>query len=454
MPLPLPFSLQFAYNPTVHALLILAGRSKRFWPLTEKGLFPVAGKTLLEHQLACLKAGGIKEVTLVTGAHNKEEINKRFPKIPQIEQEDLELGMRGALLSALPSFKEPVVLVSGNDVFDPSAFAALTKVAKQKGVAGAILAQRVSRYFPGGYLTVKSDRVMGIVEKPGEGREPSDLVNIVAHVHNDPQALLKALKQAKTDRDDGYEVALQSLFSAHHYRAVPYDGVWKAVKYPWHLLHLLPHLLDGIGKGKIDKTAQIHKTAVIEGNVIIGKDVRVFPHATIKGPCIIGDRTIIANNALVRGSSIGPDCVIGFGTEVKGSILAGRVWTHMTYLGDSVVGENVSFGGGCMTGNLRLDEGEILSADVQAKEKKMLPTGLSKFGLIVGDDCRIGIQVGSNPGLKIGSGSFIAGGVYLTEDVPEKSFVVMKDGKAVVKENRTEVPGVEAREKFRKEGKF
>ncbi len=435
-------------------LLIVAGRSTRFWPLAEKTLFPLAGKTLLEHQLACLREGGCDDVTLVTGAHNKDEIAERFPNVPQIEQEDLTLGMRGAFLSSLQKIgKGPVLLVSGNDVIEPLSFAALKKAAGKKGIDGAILARKVTRYFPGGYLTTKGDRVMGIVEKPGEGKEPSDLVNIVAHLHNDPAALLAALKKAKTTRDDGYEVALQHLFDDGNYVAVPYEGFWQAVKYPWHLLHLLPRFLEAAKKPRIHKTAQVHETAVIEGNVILEEGVRVFPHATVKGPCVIGARSIVANNALVRGSSVGKDCVIGFGSEVKGSILGDRVWTHMTYLGDSIIGSNVSFGGGCVTGNLRLDEKEILSADpsIRKEEKpSMLPTGLTKFGLVVGGDVRFGIQVGSNPGVKVGSGTFVSGGVYLNADVPEKSFMTTKDGALVRKENHTPVPGMDAREKFKK----
>ena len=67
--------------------------------------------------------------------------------------------------------------------------------------------------------------------------------------------------------------------------------------------------------------------------MVLGEGVRVLAHATIVGPCVIGARTIIGNNALVRGSSVGRDCVVGYNTEVKSSVLADHVWTHMTYLG-------------------------------------------------------------------------------------------------------------------------
>jgi UDP-N-acetylglucosamine diphosphorylase / glucose-1-phosphate thymidylyltransferase / UDP-N-acetylgalactosamine diphosphorylase / glucosamine-1-phosphate N-acetyltransferase / galactosamine-1-phosphate N-acetyltransferase len=290
------------------------------------------------------------------------------------------------------------------------------------------------------------DRITGIIEKPGTGKEPSDLVNIVCHYHKDSTALFQALQDIDTTTDDGYEQALAHLFPTKRFTAVPYDSFWQAVKYPWHLLSLLPALLEEIKGQTIHPTAQIHPTAIIEGNVVIGEGARVLPCACIKGPCIIGDRTIIGNNALVRGSSIGNDCVIGYGTEVKSSVLADHVWTHLTYLGDSVIGENVSFGAGTVTGNLRLDEGQITS--VVGEEK--IATGTTKLGAIIGNDVRIGIRTAFNPGVKIGRGTFVSSGCLLEHDLPDSVFARMKDGRLVTSPNTSTAPKPESREKYKK----
>lgn len=428
-------------------LLLLAGQSKRFWPLAEKPLFPVCGKPLLSHIVDRLKEGGCTDIVFIGGAHNLEEVRSLYPDATLVEQEDLTLGMRGALLSALPALKEEdVLVVSANDVIDPSAYHATVEAGKQSGRGGAILAQTVSRYFPGGYLSVEENRVTGIVEKPGEGNEPSNLVTIVCHYHRDASALLEELQDVDLVRDDGYEQALARLFKKESYAPVAYGGAWQAVKYPWHLLHLLPILLKDIAEKKIDPSAQIHPTAVIEGNVVIAEGVRVLPHATIVGPAYIGPHSIIGNNALVRGSSVGDHCVIGYCTEVKSSILHSHVWTHSTYIGDSVIGHNVSFGAGTVTGNLRLDEGEIPSAVGEER----IGTGLTKFGAIIGDHGRIGIRVAINPGIKIGAHSFVSSGVLLEQDLPERSFARMKAGEVVIKENKTEAPRPVERDKYKK----
>ncbi len=427
----------------MNTFLLLAGRSTRFWPLTEKTLFPVCGKTLLEHQVDRLREGGCENIILVGGAHNLEEARKIFPDLPMVEQENLDLGMRGAVLSILKEYgNDPLMIVGGNDVVEPRAYKELID---SKG-DGAILAYKVDTYFPGGYLSIDDGRVTGIVEKPGEDNEPSDRINIVAHVHRDPKALSDALSEVDESTDDGYEQALSKLFAAKQYQAVSYDGVWQAVKYPWHLVDLCEVLLDEISEQKIDPSAEIHPSAEIVGNVIIEEGVRVMHNAVIRGPAYIGKNSIVANNALVRGSSIGNDCVVGYNTEVKSSVLHSNVWTHMNYIGESVIGSNVSIGGGTITGNLRLDENEVSSV----VKGENVGTGRTKFGTVIGNNARLGIHVSINPGVKIGAGSFISSKVLVSEDIPDEKFVLMKNGEMDVRENRTKSSTPEDREGFRK----
>ncbi len=409
-------------------------------------MFPLCGKTLLEHQVDRLKAAGLKDITFVGGAHNVESVRSLFPKAKTVLQRD-EIGMHAALLDALPTVGNDSVLIVGlSDVVDISAYKKVIASMK-KGVDGAVLAYEVPRYFPGGYLTLKGTKITGIVEKPGEGNEPSPFVNIVVHAHRSAPELLKELQHTKSEKDDKYEVALASLFGKKNYVAVPYAGAWLPVKFPWHILPLLEYFLASQGqKPKIHKTAKVHKTAVIEGSVVIAEGAQIYPNAVVRGPAYIGKRTIVANNALVRGSSVGDDCVVGYCTEVKGSALARHVWTHMTYIGDSVIGENVSFGAGSVTGNLRFDEGEILSAHKDTR----LQTGLTKFGTIVGNNARLGIHTGIAPGIKIGEGTFVNSGAMVTADIPDNSFVSMKGGEMVVRPNKTKAPTPESRETFRK----
>lgn len=412
------------------AILIFAGKSTRFWPLAEKNFFPIFGMTLLERQVKKLKSAGFQKIILVGGQQHRKEVKRLFPSETFVVQSEKETGMRGALLSALPRCKkESVLIVSANDVINESALTLLRRSGEKKRQGGLILAKKVKTYFPGGYLKTKGKRILSIIEKPGAGKEPSNLITIVAHVHADASLLLKELKVVTNTHDDGYEQALDRLFQKLPFETVPLVGHWQPVKYPWHLLDLLETIIPPTKKPLIPKSCVVHRSAVIEGAVVLGENVKVMAHATIVGPCFIGKDSIIANNALVRSSSIGERCVIGYSTEVARSILADDVWTHSSYVGDSVLASNVSLAAGTVTGNLRLDE-ELISSMVKGEK---IPTHRQKFGAVLGEGCRTGIHTCLLPGVKIGPHSFISSGEIVSGDIPDTSF--FKGG--VVRENRT-----------------
>ena len=254
----------------------------------------------------------------------------------------------------------------------------------------------------------------GIIEKPGRGNEPSDMVNILVHWHSDPSLLLSYISRIETEKDDVYESALDAMCKdGKQIHVVPYSGAWHAIKYPWNILDGVRYFLDR-AEGYISPTAQISSHAVIEGKVVIGENARVLENAVVRGPVYIGPRTIIGNNTFVRAySHIGADCVIGFATEIKGSYVGDSNSFHMNYLGDSVVGEHCNFGAGTITANWRFDEKAI---SVRVSED-LLKTGKDKFGAIIGDNCRTGINVSIMPGVKIGPNSIVGPSVCVTEDI-------------------------------------
>ncbi len=431
-------------------IILAAGQSKRMDPLPDKNFLKFCGKPLLQWQVEQLARAGFTDVAVIGGRHNLNELKEMASALKKpfaiLEQKKLEDGMAGAVLSAEKWIgDEAFLVVSSNDIVEDSIFEVLKKALKgDKNVAGFLVAKRVTEYFPGGYLKVKNGAITGIVEKPGAGKEPSDLVNIVFHVHMQPKKLFAALKKVKTSRDDRYEVALDSLIqTGEKFVALPYIGFWQPVKYPWHLILVWKKLFEMlIGRTKetkkdiqkISKKASVARSAVIRGDVIIEDGVKVFDHAVIQGPAYIGKNSIVANNALVRDSHLGEGSVAGYSTEIARSYLSDRVWTHTNYIGDSIIGSGSSFGSGSVTGNLRLDEGSI---SVVIGEEKVA-CGSNKLGAIIGENVRIGINVSLMPGVKIGNNCFIGGGISVAKDVPDAKFVygkwelTMKDNTAKV----------------------
>ncbi|PIR55562.1 hypothetical protein COU74_00285 [Candidatus Peregrinibacteria bacterium CG10_big_fil_rev_8_21_14_0_10_36_19] len=409
-------------------LLLAAGRSKRMKPVEDKNFLKFLGKPLIVWQLEMLKEVGLLDVVVVGGDHNLERLKDATDhlemNIEYVEQENLDEGMCGAVLAAKEYILEQSVLVfSSNDVVEASAFETLKRAFEPGDMDSYILGKKVESYFPGGYLETNEDGVISrIVEKPGEGNEPSDLVNLVVHLHKHTGDLIEALENVESDNDDKYEVALSNMIAGgSKMKAVAYEGFWQPIKFPWHIQKVARFLINESEKF-IASSAQIAATAVIHGKVIIDEDVKIMDGAIVSGPCYLGKGSVVANNALVRDSNVGERCVVGFGTEVARSYLGDDVWTHSNYIGDSVIGNNVSFGAGCVTGNLRLDEGEVM-VDFDGKK---LSSQSNKFGLITGSNIRVGVNTSFMPGVKIGDDCFIGAGIVVAENVPDKSFVRAK----------------------------
>lgn len=411
-------------------LVLAAGRSKRMKPIEDKNFLNFLGEPLIKWQLNFLWECGFKDVVLVGGKHNLDKLRALDDDMPMkidvVEQKNLNEGMKGAVLAAEKLIKdEPVLIFSSNDVVEGSAFEAIKDAIKaDKDADGFMLAKKVESYFPGGYLELDSDGyVKRVVEKPAPGKEPSDLVNLVVHYFKEPKKLIKALKEAKSKHDDLYETAIDTIIkNGGRVRAVEYLGYWQPLKFPWHAQNIFHYLLGISLAGKdmsVSDSAKIAKTAIVGENVVIDDGAIIMDGAIVKGPAYIGKGAIVAMNSLVRDSNIGEKCVIGFSSEVARSFLGDNVWTHSNYIGDSVIGSDVSFGAGTVVGNLRLDEGIISVRDGNNK----ISTETNKFGIITGDHVRVGINVSFMPGTKIGGGSYIGAGIVIGKDIPDNSFV-------------------------------
>ena len=120
--------------------------------------------------------------------------------------------------------------------------------------------------------------------------------------------------------------------------------------------------------------------------MIIGDDCLVQPHAFVRPHVVTGDR-----------------CVIGHSVEVTRSVLLDDVkLAHHNYVGDSILGAGVRLGAGAKIANLRFDEADIVVDGVA--------TGRQKLGVVLGDGCRLGVNVGVGPGVVMEPGTWFAGG--------------------------------------------
>jgi NDP-sugar pyrophosphorylase family protein len=166
--------------------------------------------------------------------------------------------MADAILSASSQIQNcALLIVNGDDVTDQDLLTNVVAAARGENVFGVIPAFRSLSYFPGGYLVVDGKRVTGIMEKPGEGNQPSPYIGLLGHYIADSSALLTELDKTRSDQDDIYEKALSTLMKRHSFSIHHHKGNFASLKYPWHVLDVSELLLSrvishkGTGRNKI-----------------------------------------------------------------------------------------------------------------------------------------------------------------------------------------------------------
>ncbi len=470
---------------TYPLLVILAGgASSRLWPLRDKSLIRFRDCSLFQHQVETYWEVGFRNFAVVCNPDNRQAIQAELRFLPKgslfyFTTQKEPRGMGDALLTLAPLLKNtteplPVYICQVHDIFDPALHQAMLDAYNAEPTASHLASYRVSRYFPGGYLVVDENlRIREIVEKPGEGNEPSDLVNIVAHMHPDLGRLLEAIRREYArdiPTDDHYERAMARLMREYTFRAVPYTGSWYPIKYPWHVLEAMHYHLKLLWRRLAKdrylpgiplraKTSIIEEGAVVDDNVqiaaevrihhgavvrgpayiavgatiedgvhisgpaYIGAGVRLFHGADVRGPVHIGAGTLVGQHAHVRGSMISQDCIIGAGSEVTRSYLGRKTMLHAAMLLDSVTADSdqvkypTNIAARTVTANLRSDWGKVYSTI----KGKRVATGLDKLGAIIGAGTFIGVNVMLMPGVKIGEGCVIGPSTVVMEDVPDHS---------------------------------
>jgi len=172
------------------------------------------------------------------------------------------------------------------------------------------------------------------------------------------------------------------------------------IQYPWNLLELNEEVLSMMEESNI--AGEVSPLAEIDGHLHLGRGSRILPGVVIEGNVIIGENCKVGPNAYIRGNtSIGDYCEIGNAVEIKNSIIYSHSKVkHLSYVGDSILGSHVMLGAGTILANYRHDGTNHRSL----VETDLIDTGRIKFGAVLGDGVRTGVNTCVYPSRKIGSG--------------------------------------------------
>lgn len=393
----------------LQAIILAAGKSTRSYPLTvncPKALLKIANKTIIEHNLDALQ-GLVNEAIIVVG-FKKELIMEKLGfkhdkiKITYVIQKK-QLGTGHALLKAKDIIKERFIFMNGDDLYSRKD---IKNCLKHKY---CVLVQKVKDYEKWGIVTVKNNKVISIVEKPG--KFVGDLANTQLFVLD--KSIFK-FKLKKSKRGE-YEVT-DYITQLAKKQAVDYTIVqdyWLPVGYPWHVLEANEFMLKRLKRSDIK--GKVEKGAVLKDLVIVGKGTVIRSGAYIEGPVMIGKNCKIGPNCYIRPcTTLADGCKVGNACEVKNSVCYENVSIgHLSYIGDSVIGESTNLGAGTIIANLKHDNANVKSM-IQGK---LIDTGRRKLGAIIGDHVHTGIHTSIYPGRNIWPNKTTLPGEIVKKDI-------------------------------------
>ena len=441
---------------SIVSVILAAGKGTRMKSDLVKVLHPLLGVPMLSYPIE-LSLNGIKaEKTIVVVGHQADRIKEKFkdPRLQFVLQEE-QLGTGHAVLQAVPflqSFNGTVLILCGDvplvktetlrsfiDTFwrNESILSVLTAVVENPFGYGRILRS------PAGWL-----------ERIVEEKDASEEEKLIPEINTGifcvkASYLIEGLKEIGQENAQGeyYLTDLveigrkRGLRCSAHMVADPMEVMGINTRADLAIAHEVLRqekvkdlMLSGV-------TIIDPKTAYVDKTVEIGRETVLYPNCILQGKTKIGERciiesntkisdSIIGNEVMIRsnsviteskiddGASIGPfahlrpltevktKAKIGNFVEVKKSVIGrGTKANHLTYIGDSLVGEEVNIGAGTITCNY---------------------DGFEKHQTIIGDRVFVGSNVELVAPVKVGSRSSIGAGTTVTKDVPEGALAISR----------------------------
>jgi bifunctional UDP-N-acetylglucosamine pyrophosphorylase / glucosamine-1-phosphate N-acetyltransferase len=155
---------------------------------------------------------------------------------------------------------------------------------------------------------------------------------------------------------------------------------------------------------QLEPDSTIHPFTVLRGKTRVATGAEVGPHVVAIDAEIGPDATVGPFCYLRPGTKLGAGAKAGAFVEIKASEIGARAKVpHLSYIGDAEIGEDTNVAAGNITANFPHQPGR--------------PKGKTKIGRNV----RTGIHNGFEAPVEIGDDAWIAGGAYITEDVPPES---------------------------------
>lgn len=427
-------------------IILAAGQGKRMKSKYPKVLHKICGKPMLEYVLDNVRSLKVKEKILVIGHKADKIIESVKGDMKYVVQKEL-LGTGHAVMQTeklLKGYNGNVLILYGDvPLLSLSTVKSLIKYyLKEDAICAVITAYLDNPYGYGRIIRNEKGEVIRVVEEKEADEEEKKIKEINSGIYCfKAHSLFSALKEIKKDTAQS-EYYLTDVISALNRRRekvvalkIENPEEIRGINTRWELQEI-----EKIVRCKILKTLSLKgvnivspETTFIEKNVKIGKDTIIYPFTYISGKTVIGEDceigpfaylkdvkikdkvkivfSYIGESKIGKETNVGPFSQIrpetkigekvrvGNFVEIKKSEIKNNVSiSHLSYIGDAEIGDNVNIGAGTITCNY---------------------DGRKKHKTKIEDNAFIGSNTILVAPVKIGKFSYTGAGSTITKNVPD-----------------------------------
>ena len=439
----------------VHLVILAGGRGLRMGTSTSKVLLPLSGLPLFEWVLRLAGSVASDTVTAVLG-YSAETVGAVIGarEVRVITKEPL-LGPVHALtaleLDDLDAGAHVIVLPADVPMLRTATLEALIAHRQQASAALTVVAAVSTR--PYGLMRVlrsESGDVIGLVSEKEASRHQRAIRECTSGVFACTAAALR--DGLATFSWDGVERerSLGEFVAALRRLGHDIDAITATVPHEIRGINSQTELAEASAKMRQAKCEELMaagvtiidpETTYVGPDVEVGHDTVLHPNVYLEGRTTVGaaceihagsrlvdatldDHVVILNYCVITeshvhahahlgpfahirpGSDVGEHARVGNYVELKKTSLGrGSKASHLTYLGDATIGEDVNVGAGVITCNY---------------------DGVHKHQTVIGDGAFIGSDSQLVAPVSVGRGAFVAAGSSITRDVPDESLGIAR----------------------------
>lgn len=437
----------------LYAVVLAAGQGTRMKSNKSKVMHQVSGKPMIGHVVDTLQKLGVKETVVVVG-HQGESIQDYFGDRVQYVWQKEQLGTAHAVKQAEQMLKNKqgntLVVMGDTPLITVDTLELLINEHQQVGAAATILTTKVDN--PTGYgriLRDNQEQVYGVVEEKDAGSDQKLIkeINTGTYIF-DNQKLFSSLNKVNNNNAQG-EYYLPDVISilVNQQEII---GAYPTIN-SWEILGINDRVALAEAEQLMRKSINLKhmragvtfidpNSTYIEADVEIGQDTILYPQTILRGKTKIGSESEIGPNVNIQDTvigqfanithsvimssriddsvKVGPYAYIRPGTEihasakvgdfveVKNSIIGkGTKVPHLSYIGDTTLGNNVNIGAGTITVNY---------------------DGFKKHRTEVGDNAFIGCNSNLVAPVTIGNDVYVAAGSTITDAVPDYGLAIAR----------------------------